>query len=178
MTEATTSAGLAFVLEHFADEVIEQDEFRGQPWVTVGTGAIHEVIRRLKEEAGFLFLDDLTAVDYLDRPEVEGRFRVVYHLLDMKTRELFRVKAWLEDEDEEVPTVSDLFGTADWLEREVYDMFGIVFSGHPDLRRILMSSDYEDFPLRRDFPWHGRVPLMDPMREQDYRRGVEGEHPY
>lgn len=178
MTTETSNSGIAFVLEHFGDHVLEHDAWNGQEWVTVGVDVIHDVIRRLRDEAGFGFLDDLTAVDYLDRPEVEGRFRMVYHLLNMEKRELVRVKAHVEDEDVKVPTVSDLFGTADWLEREVYDMFGLEFEGHPDLRRILMAEDFEDFPLRRDFPWHGRVPIADPMREPDYARGVAGEHPY
>lgn len=178
MTTESASAEIGFVLGSFADEVLEHESYNGQEWVTVGVAAIHEVVRRLKEEAGFVFLDDLTAVDYLDRPEVEGRFRIVYHLVNMDTHEMVRVKAFVEDEDVAVPTVSDLFGIADWLEREVYDMFGIGFEGHPDLRRILMAEDFEGFPLRRDFPWHGRIPIEDPMREQDYARGVAGEHPY
>ena len=177
MSSETTNPGIAFVLEHFGEKVTEQGEWNGQEWVTVSADAIHDVVGRLRE-AGFSFLDDLSAVDYLDRPEVEGRFRVVYHLLNMETATLLRVKAFVPDEDTEVPTISDLHSGANWMEREVYDMFGIVFAGHPDPRRILMTDDYEDFPCRRDFPWHGRLPITDPMREGDFARGVTGEHLY
>jgi NADH-quinone oxidoreductase subunit C len=92
--------------------------------------------------------------------------------------ELVRVKAVVEDDYVEVPTVSDLFAGANWLEREVYDMFGIVFSDHPNLRRILMAEDWDGYPCRRDYPWHGRIPIEDPMREKDFERGVAGEHSY
>jgi len=178
MTEEASHPGIDWVAGRFGDDVVERDAFNGQPWITVRPERIHDVLEGLKAETGFDFLEDLTAVDYLDRPDVEGRFRVVYQLLDMERRELLRVKALVEDEDVEVPTVSDLYGTADWLEREVWDMFGIRFAGHPNLTRILMDQDFEGFPCRRDFPWHGRVPIHDPMREQDYDRGVAGEHRY
>ena len=178
MSDESRDPGVAFITERFGDHVVETGEFRGQEWVTVTVEVVHDVVESLRDEAGYGFLEDLTAVDYLDRPDVEGRFRMVYHMLNMKERRVVRLKCYLEDEDVAVPTVSDLFATANWLERECYDMFGIVFTDHPDLRRILMAEDYEDFPLRRDFPWHGRVPLTDPMREPDFKRGVAGEHTY
>jgi NADH-quinone oxidoreductase subunit C len=171
-----SNSGIAWVLENHADAVVEQGEFAGQAWVTVKPEAIHDVLRGLRDDAGFQMLEDMTAVDYLDRPDVEGRFRVVYHLLALDRAEMVRIKAFVEDEDVEVPTVSDLFGVADWLEREVWDMFGIVFTGHPNLTRILMFPDFEGFPCRRDFPWQGRIPITDPMREKDFERGVAGEY--
>ena len=174
MSEA--SRGAALVNDKFADAVIEQGEFHGQDFVTVKVEAVHDVVAALRDEGGFAMLEDLTAVDYLDRPDVEGRFRVVYHFLSLDRAELFRLKAFVEDEDTEVPTVTDLYGGADWLEREIFDMFGIRFAGHPDLRRILMAEDWEGHPCRRDYPWHGHIPIEDPMRVQDYARGVEGEH--
>ena len=176
MSEAS-GAGIAFVREKFADSVLGTEEHHGQTSVTVKAGVIHDVVEGLKKDAGFDFLDDLTAVDYLDRPDVEGRFRVVYHLVSMKTKEMVRLKAHLEDEDVAVPTVSDLFGVANWLEREVYDMFGISFSDHPDLRRILMPEDWDGFPCRRDYPVQGHLPILDPMREGDFARDVAGERP-
>ena len=134
--------------------------------------------RERQESVRVPFLEDVSAVDYLDRPDVEGRFRVVYHMPALERAEMVRVKAYVEDEDVEVPTVSDLFAGANWLEREVFDMFGIRFAGHPNLRRILMAEDFDGYPCRRDFPWHGRIPIEDPMREKDFERGVAGEHSY
>lgn len=178
MAENAHSQGVAWVLEKFGDAVVETGGFHGQDWVTVKAEAVHDVIAGLKAEGGFGMLEDVTAVDYLDRPDVAGRFRVVYHLLHLGRREVVRVKALVEDEDVEVPSVADVFGGADWLEREVYDMFGIRFSGHPDLRRILMPADWEGFPCRRDYPVQGHIPIEDPMREEDRARGVEGETTY
>lgn len=172
----TVSRGIDWVLEHHEDAVVERGEFAGQSWVTVKPEAIHDVIRGLHEDAGFDMLEDMSAVDYLDRPDVEGRFRVVYHLLSFERAEMVRIKAFVEDEDVEVPTISDLFGVANWLEREVWDMFGIVFSDHPNLTRILMFDDFEGFPCRRDFPWQGHIPITDPMRDRDFERGVAGEY--
>ncbi len=178
MSDNASNQGIDHLLDKFKDSVVEQGEHAGQSWVTVKPEVIHDAVMSLRDNAGFSMLEDMSAVDYLDRPDVEGRFRVVYHLLSLDRAEMVRVKAYVEDEDVEVPTISDLFGVANWLEREVWDMFGIVFAGHPNLTRILMFEDFEGFPCRRDFPWHGRVPIHDPMREQDYDRGVAGEHHY
>lgn len=178
MADVPVGPGHSLLLDRFGGEILERGEHAGQRWVTLPVESIEAALKALRDDGGFALLEDLTAVDYLDRPEVEGRFRVVYHLVNMETKEVVRLKALVEDEDVEIPTASGLFATADWLEREVYDMFGLKFAGHPDLRRILMAEDFEDFPLRRDFPWHGRVPLADPMREEDFARGVSGEHPY
>jgi NADH-quinone oxidoreductase subunit C len=170
--------GIAWILEKHGDAVVEQGEYGGQAWASVKPEAIHGVIEGLRDEAGFDMLEDLSAVDYLDRPDVEGRFRVVYHMLSLERAELVRIKVFVEDEDVEVPTVSDLFPIADWLEREVFDMFGIRFTDHPNLRRILMAEDFDGHPCRRDYPWQGRIPIEDPMREKDFERGVAGEHSY
>jgi len=176
MSESTPNRGIDWILEKHGDSVVEQGEFAGQRWVTVKPVAIHDVILGLRDEAGFDMLEDLTAVDYLDRPDVEGRFRVVYHLLALDRAEMVRVKVHVEDEDVCVPTISDLYGIGNWLEREVYDMFGIVFMDHPNLTRILLVEDFDGFPCRRDFPWHGKLPITDPMRERDFDRGVAGEY--
>ncbi len=172
------ASGIDQIVGKFPGSVLEQGEFHGQAWVTVRPEAIRDVARSLRDESGFSMLEDLTAVDYLDRPDVAGRFRVVYHFLAPARRELLRVKVPAEGDAPEVPTVSDIYPGANWLEREVYDMFGIAFRGHPDLRRILMAPDWEGFPCRRDYPWQGHIPILDPMREKDFARGVEGEHKY
>jgi NADH-quinone oxidoreductase subunit C len=168
--------GVAWILGNRKDEVVEQGEWHGQAFVTVKPEAIRAVAQGLRDELGFSMLEDLTAVDYLDRPEVANRFRVVYHFLCPERRELVRVKVPAGGSDPEVPSVSAIYPGADWLEREVYDMFGIRFTDHPDLRRILMPSDWEGFPCRRDYPWQGHIPIHDPMRDQDFARGVPGEH--
>ena len=172
----TPNTGIAHILEMHGDAVVSQGEYADQPWITVKPDAIHDVIRGLRDEAGFDMLEDMTAIDYLDRPDVDGRFRVVYHLLALDRAEIVRIKVFVTDDDVEVPTISDLYGVADWLEREVWDMFGIVFTDHPNLTRILMFEDFEGFPCRRDFPWHGKIPITDPMRERDFERGVAGEY--
>ena len=96
---------------------------------------------------------DLTAVDY---PQRSQRFDVVYHLLSMHNNSRIRVKAQL-GESETIPTITDIFPCADWFEREAFDMYGVVFSGHPDLRRILTDYGFEGYPLRKDFPLTGYV---------------------
>jgi NADH-quinone oxidoreductase subunit C len=101
----------------------------------------------------FTLLLDVTAVDYPTRPE---RFDVVYHLLSMVKNQRIRVKV-VTDEDGQVPSVVSLFPTANWFERETYDMYGVLFSGHPDLRRILTDYGFTGFPLRKDFPMTGYV---------------------
>ncbi|MEN8149732.1 MAG: NADH-quinone oxidoreductase subunit C [Planctomycetota bacterium] len=171
----TPNTGIAHILEKHGDAVVSQGEYAGQPWVTVKPEAIVAIATGLRDEAGFDMLEDMTAVDYLDRPDVEGRFRVVYHFLSLERAEMVRVKVFVEDEDVEVPTLSEVYGVANWLEREVFDMFGIVFADHPNLTRIMMSLDFEGFPCRRDFPVRGRIPITDPMREDDFARGVAGE---
>lgn len=128
-------------------------EFRGETTLIVDKDRIADVCRSLKDSFGFTFLADLTAVDYL---EVKTpRYEVVYHVhrfgpeIDENLR--LRLKAELDGGSPEIDSVTPVWSGADWLEREVYDMFGIVFRGHPDLRRILMPEDYEPFPLRKDF---------------------------
>ncbi len=175
MAKDNEKMGVALVTEKFADAVVSQREFHGQEWVTVKASAVHDIAAALRDEAGFEMLEDLTAVDYLDRSEVEGRFRVVYHFLALKRKELFRLKAFVPDDSVEVPTLTDLYPGAEWLEREVYDMFGIRFSGHPDLRRLLMPDDWEGYPCRRDYDVKGPIPITDPMREGDFERKVAAD---
>jgi len=128
-------------------------EFRGETTLYVESGEIHEVARFAKEDLGFTYLVDVSGVDnFGDEP----RFEVVYELYQFDTGEHLRLKISVSEDALEVPTVSDLWPTADWHEREVYDMYGIKFAGHPDLRRILMWEGYPFYPLRKDFPLAGR----------------------
>ncbi|MFN4131848.1 MAG: NADH-quinone oxidoreductase subunit C [Caldimicrobium sp.] len=112
-----------------------------------------ELINFLREK-GFNHLIDLCGVDYLNyKPEKkEERFEVVYHFFNMKDRVLVRVKVPIPERDCWQYSLTSLWRTADWFERECYDMFGIKFKGHPDLRRILMPDDWEGYPLRKDYP--------------------------
>lgn len=139
--------------EEFPGSVSEKLEWRGDTTLVVDKNRILAICTRLKESYGFTFLADLTAVDYLTVRS--PRFEVVYHVhrfgaeYDENVR--IRLKAAVDGDAPEIDSVVPVWSGADWLEREVYDMFGIVFSGHPDLRRILMPEDYEPFPLRKDF---------------------------
>ncbi len=123
--------------------------------ITASDAAL-ELIRFLRDDPAlqYLHLSDVTCADW---PEREKRFGLVYHLYSFELSAYVRIKVWLA-EGEEIPTLSGDWDTADWLEREVYDMFGITFSGHPDLRRILMWPEFEGHPLRRDFPLTYEMP--------------------
>jgi NADH-quinone oxidoreductase subunit C len=114
---------------------------------------------------GYTFLASLHGVDYY--PE-EPRLGILYEMLDMRRVERISVKARVPTEDPRIPSVVDIFPTANAQEREAYDMFGIVFEGHPDLRRILMPEDYEGFPQRRDFPIGGEPVLFTYNEAQNY----------
>ena len=119
--------------------------------------AVLEVLRMLKNEPRFAynFLVDVTAVDHLEMGG-HARFCVVYHLLNQHEQRRIRVRAWVHEERPELPSVESLWRTADWQEREVYDLFGLRFTGHPDLRRILNPDYFEYHPLRKDYPYQGR----------------------
>ncbi len=125
-------------------------EFRGESSWQVDKEKIPELMAALKIE-GFTYLVDITGVDNQGE---DPRFEVVYELCDLSARKLLRIKTKVKEGDE-VPTVSRVWRTADWHEREIWDMLGIRFSGHPDLRRILMWEGYPHHPLRKDFPLEG-----------------------
>ena len=129
----------------------------GELTVTVAANAIPDFVNFLKTDSTcrFTTLIDITAVDW---PERERRFDVVYHFLSMHLNQRIRVKAEVR-EDELVPSITGEFPSADWYEREVFDMYGILFSGHPDLRRILTDYGFRGHPLRKDFPTTGYVEL-------------------
>ena len=142
------------------------------------TGPAHRIVdalTRLRDEHGFQQLIDLTAVDYPDRPL---RFDVVYHLLSLTRNLRLRLKVQT-DEDTAVPTVTGVYPCADWYEREVFDMYGVFFDGHPDLRRILTDYGFHGHPLRKDFPMTGYVELRyddelkrvvyEPVKSVEYR---------
>jgi NADH-quinone oxidoreductase subunit C len=138
----------------FGDLISEPAEFRGELTVTVAdAGRIAEVAAFCKEELGLDYLVDLSGVDgYGEDP----RWAIVYELFSIAQNHYLRLRTSVSEERGELPTVSGIWRTADWHEREVYDMMGVRFSGHPDLRRILMWEGYPYHPLRKDFPLAGK----------------------
>ncbi len=113
------------------------------------------LLQCLKETCGFDMLCDVAGIDYLHYPNATDRFCVVYAVTNTSTGERLFVKAFANDPEPELPSVVALWKGADWMEREVYDMYGITFPGHPDLRRILMPSEFTAYPLRKDYPLRG-----------------------
>ncbi|HUQ69552.1 MAG TPA: NADH-quinone oxidoreductase subunit C [Planctomycetaceae bacterium] len=131
-------------------------QFRDNYRVVVPNDHLVGVLSCLKADGGFDLLSDITAVDYLEYEGAEQRFGVVYILVNNSTGERVIVKTFVDDPDPALPSMVPLWKAADWLEREIYDMFGISFIGHPDLRRILMPDEFTAFPLRKDYPLKGR----------------------
>ncbi|HPC02340.1 MAG TPA: NADH-quinone oxidoreductase subunit C [Syntrophales bacterium] len=142
------------LLRRFAGSIREPESFRGETTLTADREALVPLGRVLRDEPGlaFRFLSDLCGVDL--HPAVP-RFRVVYHLFSPVTGNRLRLKVPLGEQDPVVDSVTGIWETADWHERECYDLFGIRFRGHPDLRRILLPDHFEGHPLRKDFPLEG-----------------------
>jgi NADH-quinone oxidoreductase subunit C len=138
----------------FGADAFRTEAFGEQVRLVVPSAQAHDVLAHLKS-IGFDMLADLTAVDYLEYPDATDRFGVIYCLLDTTSGERLIVKTYLNEPELTVPTAYDLWRGADWMEREVYDMYGIVFAGHPDLRRILMPEEFIAWPLRKDYPLRG-----------------------
>jgi NADH-quinone oxidoreductase subunit C len=130
-------------------------EFRGDTRVVVPADKVYAVLELLKDTQGFDSLVDITCVDYLNYPGARDRFGLVYLLAGTETKQRLTIRAFVNDPDPAVPSVVGLWAGANWLEREVWDMFGIDFQGHPDLRRILMPEEFTAFPLRKDYPLQG-----------------------
>ncbi len=135
---------------------LEPSEFRGQTRVVVPLEKLHELMCALKEQFGFDLLVDVTCVDYLHYRGARERFGMVYVLSNTQTNERLIVRGFLGETDPVVPSVVNLWEGANWLEREVWDLFGIRFSGHPDLRRIVLPEEFTAHPLRKDYPLQGR----------------------
>jgi NADH-quinone oxidoreductase subunit C len=147
-------------------DILNREIRYGELMVTVRSDAIVGVLRQLRNDANCLFqmLIDITAVDYPERAE---RFEVVYNLLSLKQNQRIRVKL-TTDEAKPVPSVNDVFPAAGWYEREVWDMYGVFFNDHPDLRRMLTDYGFDGHPLRKDFPLTGYVEV----RYDDEQRRV------
>lgn len=139
--------------EKYAASIIDVVEFRGEVTVTVKRDDIIPVLSFLKQSLQYNLLTDVTAVDYLGKKE--ERFMMVYQLYSIPNKDRLRIKAAVSESDCRIQSATQVWQTANWLEREVYDLFGITFENHPDLRRILMTDDWEGHPLRKDYPLQG-----------------------
>lgn len=135
----------------FSDAVQDVQEFRGEITFIIDRDHIVDVCRYCRDTKGleYNFLSDVAGVDYFPQ---EPRFAVSYHLYSMIHNRALRLKVLLPGDEPEIPSVIGLFPSANWSEREIYDMFGITFTGHPDLRRLLMPEDWDGHPLRKDYP--------------------------
>ena len=137
----------------FPKSILDVKEYRGETTILISKDSVLSVFSFLKKRFEFIFLADLTAVDYF---EIKSpRYEVVYHLHrfgpDYEENVRVRIKAEVSEDELSIESLTPIWSGADWLEREVYDMFGIEFTGHPDLRRILMPEGYGPYPLRKDF---------------------------
>jgi NADH-quinone oxidoreductase subunit C len=127
---------------------LEAWSYVGQNYLVVDRNIVHDLLQILRDDEGFDYCVDVTAVHY---PKNEKQFEIVYILYSFPKNERIRVKTSIA-EGEAVPTVTDLWVTSDWLEREVFDMFGITFTGHPNMKRILLPDGWKGYPLRKDYP--------------------------
>ncbi|MBI1978243.1 MAG: NADH-quinone oxidoreductase subunit C [Candidatus Omnitrophica bacterium] len=151
------------IKEKFLDDVFETYEFRGDLVVIVNKEVVREVMEFLKRDPAldFNILIDLTAVDYLWQNRTP-RFDVVYHLYSLAKNHRLRIKAGVDEKEPVIDSITSLWPIANWFEREVWDMFGIKFKGHPNLKRILLYEGFVGHPLRKDYPYNKRQPLIGP----------------
>jgi len=145
--------------ERFGDALLASHSQHGDDTVVVGRDRLIDLLRHLRdaEDLAFDMASDLTAIDWLGR---EPRFEVVYHLYSLRHKHRIRVKCGVPEEDPVVPSAVALWSGLNWFEREVWDMYGIKFQGHPDLRRIFMYDEFIGHPLRKDYPKEKRQPLF------------------
>lgn len=150
------------IKEKFNGIIISASSFAGQDFITIKKEALIEISLYLKNNLNFEFLSDLTCIDYKGYPgRREGaRFEMVYQFYSHERNERIRIKAPVEETSPSIDSLTGLWQAANWYEREVYDMYGINFSGHPDLRRILMYDEFIGHPLRKDYPLKARQPRI------------------
>lgn len=145
--------------EDFADSFIEVYQSTGDTFIRVEADAIVDICTYLRDELHYIYLTDVFGID---RFTSEERFEVVYNLISLRDRTRVFIKVRLPEEDPSVESVAGIWKAASWMEREVYDMFGVRFNNHPDFRRIYMPEDYEYFPMRKEFPLLG-IPGSIPL---------------
>jgi len=142
--------------QRFGGEGFASSRFRDNVRFDIPPQSLIEVLTFLKSDCGFDLLVDITAVDLLEYPDARNRFRVIYALANTATAERLYLRTHLDLPNPALASVVPLWLGANWMEREVFDMFGIGFDGHPNLKRILMPEEFTAFPLRKDYPLRGR----------------------
>lgn len=148
----------------FKDDITEFSIQFGDDVIRIKRESLQDIVRFLKKTPhNFAMLLDLTCVDYIGE---EPRFEMVYHLYSISNKNRLRLKIRLDENDLKIDSLTSFWGNANWLEREVFDMYGVRFNGHPDLRRLFMYDGFEGYPLRKDYPLHKRQPII-PMRNED-----------
>jgi NADH-quinone oxidoreductase subunit C len=167
------------ILALFGDDILDTHQAHGDETVIVKREVVIPVLKALKTEPtwDFNFLMDLTCVDYLTYPETKrSRFEVVYHLFSLRFNRRIRVKVPV-DMGQSVATATTLWVGADWFEREAWEMYGVTFEGHPNLKRLMTHMDFVGYPLRKDYPQKKRQPLSESdtlMDEMDARLRLKG----
>lgn len=151
---------ISLVEKNFEDVVVRHHSRLGNDTIVVERESLHDVIEFLRDDdaAKMNLLRDITAVDYLNR---QPRFDVVYVLYSIELKHMFTVRVPLNEDDVSIPSIADLYGCAAWLEREVFDMYGMEFTGHPDLRRVLLYDEFEGYPLRKDYAIQASQPRTE-----------------
>lgn len=163
MTPTTIDSPLAKSLQSiFSDQILEITDFRGDLTILIDKNQIHSVAKNLRDHPDLKFeqMMDITTVDYL-YGEHPTRFQMVYHFYSLSYSHRVRVKCNIEEEDARLPSIHDLWECVNWYERESYDMYGIHFENHPDLRRILTYEEFEGHPLRKDYNITDEQPLVE-----------------
>ncbi len=148
----TGQEALVSLSKSFGEKIQNRMEFRGEITFTIAASDLREIAKFCRDQLSFDYLIDVTSIDNFGE---EPRFEIVYELYSMPLAVHLRLKLKVPEEPVAIDTISDIWPTANWHEREIYDMMGIKFNGHPDLRRILMWGGYPFFPLRKDFPLEG-----------------------
>tara|TARA_B100000315_G_scaffold141403_1_gene130424 strand:+ start:562 stop:1056 length:495 start_codon:yes stop_codon:yes gene_type:complete len=162
---AAESENIEKLKKKFKKSVIDSHSFRGDDTVIVKKNGVLDICRFLKEDKdlAFNFMMDLTVVDYLNQKEHNERFEVVYHFYSSIHNHRLRLRAPVSEGDCTIDSIVSVWKGANWFEREAYDMYGIKFNNHPDLRRILLYEEFEGYPLRKDYPIKKRQPLIGPL---------------
>lgn len=138
--------------EQYSDHLIDVYQSTGDTFIRIEPDALVEISKFLKNEHHFIYLSDILGAD---RFTSEERFEVIYNLVSLRERERVFLKVWLAEENPTVDSITDVWQSASWHERQVYDMFGVHFKNHPDMRRIYMPEDFDYYPLRKEFPLLG-----------------------